>query len=136
MLSALYTSPLFDLIHRRGGTSLGMYIDDGLLCSIATDYDAVSRRLQDTYVICDEWLRRNNLSCEAAKTELIYFRGCRLNDPPTRLELFNASTGGEPFVVHPTATIRYLGFFVNRKLDWLDHVDTMCNRERGSLKVF
>ena len=134
VLSALYTSPLLELIHRRGGTSLGMYVDDGLLCSIATDYATVSRRLQDTYVICDEWLRRNNLSCEAAKTELIFFRGCRLDDPPTRLELFNTSTG-EPFVIHPAATIRYLGFFVNHKLDWSDHVDTMCNRARASLKA-
>src|SRR6201996_4839746 len=37
--------------------------------------------------------------------------------------------------VTPKPTVRYLGFFLNHKLDWTPHVDVMCNRARASLRA-
>ena len=31
--------------------------------------------------------------------------------------------------------MRYLGFFINHRLDWAPHIDTMCNRARASIKA-
>ena len=39
------------------------------------------------------------------------------------------------YQVTPKATVRYLGFFLNQKLDWTAHVDIMCNRARASLRA-
>ena len=37
--------------------------------------------------------------------------------------------------VSPKATIWYLGFFINQKMDWTPHINTMCNRAHTSLKA-
>ena len=67
--------------------------------------------------------------------ELIYFRRPRARDtPPDQLYLPDPPNYTY-YRVSPKATIRYLGFFINRKLDGTPHVDIMCNRARTSLKA-
>jgi hypothetical protein len=39
------------------------------------------------------------------------------------------------FTVSPVENLRYLGFFINRRLKWEHHVRTMCNRARASIKA-
>ena len=86
--------------------------------------------------MCDEWLRRNNLAIEPEKTELIYFRSpwARSDLPPDRLYLPDP-VHHSYYRVTPKPTIQYLGFFINHKMDWTPHVDTICNRARASLKA-
>ena len=53
---------------------------------------------------------------------------------PTSLSLWNPTTETE-YVVHPTDTLRYLGFFLHFRLNWEPHVCIMANRARASIKA-
>jgi hypothetical protein len=39
------------------------------------------------------------------------------------------------YVVRPVETLRYLGFFIHRRLKWEPHVRIMCNQARASIKA-
>ena len=137
VLSALYTSPLLKIPIAADGCTLGMYVDDGVIFAEGPDWESVYRKLTDQYRVCEDWLRQNNLAIEPEKSELICFRspGARkASEPPDQLYLpdQNRSTY---YRVTPKATVRYLGFFLNQKLDWTPHVDIMCNRARASLRA-
>jgi len=137
ILSALYTSPLLKLISEAQSSTLGMYVDDGIIFAYAKEWPEVNHQLRTRYTECQDWLRRSNLACKPDKTELIYFirpRQSKYLPPPTALSLPGPS-GSPDYIVHPSATVRYLGFFINHKLDWGPHVTTMCNRGRASLKA-
>jgi hypothetical protein len=113
-----------------------MYVDDGIIFAQGRDWDTVTEALKAQYVICEEWLVRNNLAIEPEKTELIFFRPPRAkkNPPPDRLTI-PATATSPSYRVNPKPTIRYLGFFINHKLDWKPHVEIMCNRTRASIKA-
>ena len=136
VLSALYTSPLLS-INSGEDTTLGMYVDDGVIFAQGDDWDTVNALLTARYQVCEEWLRRNNLAIEPEKTELVYFRkpwARQTSPPPDRLYLPDPARSTY-YRVSPKATVRYLGFFINHKLDWEPHVTTMCNRARASIKA-
>jgi hypothetical protein len=136
VLSAIYTSPLLCKPRAADGCTLGMYVDDGIIFAQGRDWDTVTEALKAQYVICEEWLVRNNLAIEPEKTELIFFRSPRAkkNLPPDRLTI-PATATSPSYRVNPKPTIRYLGFFINHKLDWKPHVEIMCNRARASIKA-
>ena len=136
VLSALYTSPLLS-INPVENTTLGMYVDDGVIFAQGDDWDTVNSLLTARYQSCEEWLRRNNLAIEPEKTELIYFRKpwSRQTDPPPDRIYLPDPAKSTYYRVAPKATVRYLGFFINHKLDWEPHVTTMCNRARASIKA-
>jgi hypothetical protein len=116
-------------------TTLGMYVDGGIIFARGPDWSTVNALLTTRYRLCEDWLRRNNLSCEPDKTELIYFRRPRARDDPPGQLFLPDPLNNTYYKVAPKATIRYLGFFINHKLDWEPHVDIMCNRARASLKA-
>ena len=136
VLSALYTSPLLTCARGAPDTTLGMYVDDSVIFARGPTWDAVNALLWEEYCVCDLWLRQNNLSAELAKTELLYFHTpcARLDPPPDRLFLPDSATSGYYWVT-PAPTVRYLGFFLNQRLDWEPHVTIMCNWARASLKA-
>jgi hypothetical protein len=89
------------------------------------------------YSVCVEWLTRSGLAVEADKTELLFFQKPYEHNPmpaPTRLILPQPEINSY-FTVQPVDTLRYLGFFINRRLKWEPHVRIMCNRARASIKA-
>ena len=74
VLSAIYTSPLLTLQKGWNNSTLGMYVDDGVLLAFAEDWDSVNRLLMERYRCCEDWLRRSNLAIEPDKTKVLYFR--------------------------------------------------------------
>jgi hypothetical protein len=58
---------------RWNNSSLGMYIDDGILFACAEDWSDVERLLRARYTVCEGWLRRAGLAIEPDKTELLFF---------------------------------------------------------------
>jgi hypothetical protein len=54
--------------------------------------------------------------------------------PPSRL-LLPDRDANTYYVVRPVETLRYLGFFIHRRLKWEPHVCIMCNRARASIKA-
>jgi hypothetical protein len=137
VLSITYTSPLLAKMGRWNNSSLGMYIDDGILFACAEEWTDVERLLRAQYTVCDEWLHRAGLAIELDKTELLFFQKPYEHNPmppPSRLLLPDRDTCSY-YVVRLVETLRYLGFFIHRRLKWEPHVCIMCNRARASIKA-
>jgi hypothetical protein len=137
VLSIAYTAPLLGKMANWNNSSLGMYMDDGLLFACAEEWDNVTKLLQARYSVCVEWLTRLGLAVEADKTELLFFQKPYERNPmpaPTRLILPQPEINSY-FTVQPVDTLRYLSFFINRRLKWEPHVRIMCNRARASIKA-
>ena len=73
VLSALYTSPLLNIAMGWNNSTLGMYIDNGIILAVAPDWDDVVSFLKVRYTCCAEWLQIVNLAAEPDKTEFICF---------------------------------------------------------------
>ena len=137
VLSVIYTSPLLHRMRGWNNSSLGMYIDDGVIFACAETWEGVSTLLRARYAVCLDWLARAGLAIEPDKTELLFFRkpgGHNVIPPPAHLFL-PAPSISSYYKVLAAPTVRYLGFFINHKLDWTEHVNIMCNRARASLKA-
>jgi hypothetical protein len=118
-------------------SSLGMYMDNGLLFACAEEWEDITKLLQARYSVCVEWLTRSGLAIESDKTELLFFQKpykCNPMPAPTHLILPQPEINSY-FTVQPVDTLQYLGFFINRRLKWEPHVKIMCNRACTSIKV-
>ena len=137
VLSITYTSSLLRKMEGWNNSSLGMYVDDGILFACAEEWEEVERLLWARYTICEEWLRRSGLAIEPDKTELMFFQKPYEHNSvpaPTRLILPDPDNSTY-YVVQPVENLRYLGFFINWRLKWEPHVRIMCNRTRASIKA-
>jgi hypothetical protein len=137
VLSIAYTAPLLGKMANWNNSSLGMYIDDGLLFACAETWDDVTNLLRARYSVCANWLLKVGLSIEPEKTELMFFQKPYERNPmpsPPRIILPNREINSY-FTVIPVENLHYLGFFINRCLKWEHHVCTMCNRARASIKA-
>jgi hypothetical protein len=135
--SITYMSSLLAKIKEWSNSSLGMYVDDGILFAAAEEWRDVAELLTAWYTVCEEWLRRSGLAIEPDKTELLFFQKPYEHNAmpaPTRLVLPDL-TITLYYMVRPVENLRYLGFFINRWLKWEPHVRIMCNRARASIKV-
>jgi hypothetical protein len=137
VLSIAYTSPLLLKMGRWNNSSLGMYINDGILFACAEEWMDVERLLQAQHTVCNEWLQCSGLVIEPDKTELLFFQKPYEHNPMpplSRLLLPDRDTCSY-YVVRPVETLRYLGFFIHRHLKWEPHVCIMCNRACASIKA-
>ena len=134
VLSIIYTSGLLHQMKHWNNSSLGMYVDDGALFACAEEWADVDKLIRARYTVCEEWLRRSGLAIELEKTELIYFQKQGVAHAmlaPTRLRLPQPSHSTY-YEVLPLDCVRYLGFFIQRRLKWKTHVMIMCNRAKAS----
>jgi hypothetical protein len=137
VLSITHTSSLLAKMKGWNNSSLGMYVDDGILFACPQEWEEVERLLRARYTICEEWLRRSGLAIEPDKTELLFFQKpykCGSAQAPPRLILPDP-VNSSYYMVTTAENLRYLGFFINRRLKWEPHVRIMCNQARASLKV-
>ena len=137
VLSIIYTSGLLHLMRDWNNSSLGMYVDDGALFACADEWADVDKLLRARYTVCEDWLRRAGLAIEPDKMELIYFQKPGVAHPlPAPTQLFLPyPTLNTYYSVKPVEVIRYLGFFIQRRLKWDAHVTIMCNRAMASAKA-
>lgn len=135
VLSIIYTSPLLHKMRNWANSSLGMYIDDGVVFACGREWKSIEDTMRNGYDKCAEWLTRAGLKIEPDKTELIFFkkRGEK-SQPPSYIHLPNHALNTY-YRVPATSTLRYLGFFFDERLNWTHHVEVVCNRARASLKA-
>ena len=127
------------LLQMRGwnNSSLGMYVDDGLLFACTEEWADVITLLHVHYSVCEEWLCRSGLTIKPDKTELLFFQKpyeCNAMLAPMWLILPDP-TNSTYYMVMPSENIHYLGFFINWQLKWEPHIRIMCNRAHMSIKV-
>jgi hypothetical protein len=135
VLSVIYTSPLLHKVREWSKATLGMYVDDGALLACGATWAEVAEALSTRYAICVDWLTRAGLAVEPDKTEVLFFRRRReRDDPPTAMYL-RIPAEATYYRVKSSTNVRYLGFFIDHKLNWTRHIEIMCNRARASLKA-
>jgi hypothetical protein len=113
VLSVAYTS---SLLHKMGSwtnSSLGMYVDDGILFACADSWEAVQDTLRSWYAICEEWLCQVGLSAEPDKTELLYFQKPFERNAVPAPSSITLPCAASTYKVRAVETLRYLGFFIN-----------------------
>jgi hypothetical protein len=122
--SITYTLSLLAKMRGWNNSSLGMYVDDGILFAVAEEWGDMEKLLRARYTVCEEWLQCLGLAIELDKTELLFFQKPyeRNTVPaPTQLVLPDPTIYSY-YMVHPVENLRYLGFFINRWLKWEPHV--------------
>jgi hypothetical protein len=137
IFSITYTSSLLAKMKGWNNSSLGMYVDDGILFACAEEWEDVERLLRAWYMVCEEWLRRSGLAIEPDKTELLFFQKPYEHNAvlaPSRLILPDP-VNSTYYMVMLVENLRYLGFFINWRLKWEPHVWIMCNQARVSIKA-
>jgi hypothetical protein len=135
--SITYTLSLLAKMKEWANSSLGMYVDDSILFAASEEWGDMERLLRARYMVCEEWLRRSGLAIEPDKTELLFFQKPYERNAipaPTRLVLPDPTISSY-YMVRPVENLRYLGFFINRRLKWEPHVRIMCNRARALIKA-
>ena len=137
VLSITYTSSLLHKMVRWNNSSLGIYVDDGILFACAPDWEGVETLLHARYTVCKDWLRMLGLAIEPDKTEVMFFekaRECNTIPAPRHL-LLPDREGSTYYSVMPAETLRYLGFFFQRRQKWDHHITIMANRARALIKA-
>jgi hypothetical protein len=108
MYSITYTSLLLAKMTEWNNSSLGMYVDDGILFATAEEWGDVERLLRARYTVCKEWLRQSGLAIEPDKTELLFFQKPYEHNAivaPTRLILPEPTTSSY-YMVCPVENLR------------------------------
>jgi hypothetical protein len=137
VFSITYTLSLLAKMRGWLNSSLGMYMDDGILFAAAEEWGDVERLLTARYTVCEEWLCHSGLAIEPDKMELLFFQKPYERNAipaPSRLVLPDPVITSY-YVVRPVENLRYLGFFINRQLKWEPHVQIMCNQVCASVKA-
>ena len=137
VLSITYMSSLLHKMARWNNSSLGMYVDDGILFACAPDWEGVETLLHARYTVCEDWLRMLGLAIEPDKTEVMFFEKARERHatPLPRCLLLPDREGNTYYSVMPAGTLRYLGFFFQKRQKWDHHITIMANRARASIKA-
>jgi hypothetical protein len=139
ILSALYTAPLLHIIEsswkRRG---LSLFVDDGNIQSTGVTFRSAADGAARGFKEITGWLARNGLRAEPDKTELIIFAPKHAKPSPVFGPPLKGLALRDPFlgeyVVRPKTSIRYLGVFIDHKLDWSHHNKIMAMRARSTVR--
>jgi hypothetical protein len=73
ILSALYTGSLLDLASKWTHHDLTLYVDDGAIYAMSATTDSATKSAIQGFEQALDWLKRNGLSADPAKTELMTF---------------------------------------------------------------
>ncbi|KAB5591465.1 Reverse transcriptase from mobile element jockey protein [Ceratobasidium theobromae] len=129
VFSSLFTAPLLYRL-RSDGMNIRAYIDDIMILTTATSQEGcVSNLIDDIHDLTDA-LGDFGLSAEMSKTELIHFARtshCMTKNLPVRL-----GDRAED-IVHPSEWVRWLGFFLDRRLNFKTHVKRLATRAKSML---
>jgi hypothetical protein len=92
--------------------------------------NTAAMKARDRFYEVLEWLYRNGLDADPAKTELMTFK-----KRTTNRNLLGDTTQGlryidpihSPSNITAASTLCYLGIYLDRNLSWKNHVDIMAN---------
>jgi hypothetical protein len=128
VLSIIYTLPLLHKMKKWAKSTLGMYVDDGVIFACGREWKQIEDAMCKGYSKCAEWLTRAGLNIEPDKSKLMFFRRhSKRSDPLPYTHLPNHAL--QTYYRVPTKnTIWYLGFFFGTCLNWTHHINTVCNR--------
>ena len=149
ILAAFYTAELLELFtpldpnpnaqpfpHPDSPTDahLLMYVDDGKLYISSKSLDTNIILLKAAYLKAEQWLRSAGLSSDYSKRELMHYsRRRKHNSNPS---LIIDDVDGQTRTITPTATVRWLGVYFDRKLRFEHHAKALAARGENTVSSF
>jgi hypothetical protein len=136
ILSTLYTSSLIEASERWTHCDLSMYMDDGAIYAVSATTTAVASKARHYYMKVLKWLDDNGLQADPSKMELMMFRPTRANPNLIGAEVLGARYTDPnlgPNHITIVSHLRYLGVYIDHRLDWTRHVTIMANRTRSNI---
>ncbi|KAJ1299446.1 hypothetical protein OPQ81_002694 [Rhizoctonia solani] len=130
VLSSLYSIPLLAASSDPQAHSFA-YIDDFTILAYSHSHQENITIIQDIITRINNNACKLGLEFELPKSELIHFirPHSKCNSNPT----LTISNSGTDVVIHPCDVIRWLGFYLDRKLNFKEHVKNMATRALGTI---
>lgn len=120
ILFLLYTAPLYERLRALDGVFTIGFADDTNLLAVGTNAATTVQRLGAAWDICQTWATEAGMSFGPAKSSLMHFsRKHAAEATPIRLE--NAT-------IQPSPSERFLGVWVDRKLNWSAHRKELASK--------
>lgn len=130
VMSSLYTAPLINHLIHVDSINVRAYIDDILITCTGPTQAVRSERLAEDIRLVRQGLGDLGLVAEMEKTELIHFAK-RPSDAATNLVVRLGDRAED--ILHPKDCVRWLGFFLDRCLNFKQHVSRLSTRARSIL---
>ncbi len=120
MLFLLFINDMPDVISK---CNMEMYADDTLMYAHGTDLDKLKNILNNDLKQLEQWLQRNKMKVNVAKTKVMLFcTSVKKYDPMN----FNIYLNDHRLQI--VNDIKYLGITIDTHLKWQDHVDNVCKK--------
>ena len=106
-------------------SSICNYADDNTLFAFGKTFDEVTRKLQDDFLILDEWFFNNFLVLNSDKCHFMAL------GTPNTLPNFKCKN----ITIKNSVSEKLLGVIINNKLDFTEHLNTLCKKANLKLHV-
>lgn len=128
ILFILFIASLYRALqHRHPQISLAGFADDTNLMAFSRNPEANARQLEAAWKTCLEWAEARGMAFAPEKSELIHFnKGRRQWQTPVNL---TAPQGGSSSI-SPSASARFLGVWLDWKLNWKAHREAVEKKLR------
>jgi hypothetical protein len=108
-----------------------MYVDDGAIYAMSATVRGTTDSAAEGYSQVLRWLHRNGLTANPEKCEFMTFTHSRTNpnligQPVTELKYTDPILGTQNVKI-AKEPIRYLGVYIDPKLNWRHHTQIMAN---------
>ena len=122
ILSAMYTANLLEETSKWSLRDLMMYVDDGAIYAMSATIKGATESAAEGYTQVLNWLHRNGLSADPEKCELMTFTHSRADPKKTGQPVHGINyvdpIHGLQHVNVSKEPIRYLGLYIDPKLNW------------------
>ncbi|KAL4256815.1 hypothetical protein AB1N83_011417 [Pleurotus pulmonarius] len=132
ILAALYTGPVIDIAISKSQSTLYFYVDDGMLAAFTKSIPDNIRCLQEDFRTINSALQAIGLSVDRTKFEIMHFTRAK---SPELLPIRITLSPNDSLTIFPNPVMRWLGFFLDRKLEFKEHVRIMCNRAMSKIQA-
>jgi len=115
-------------------TNLLMYVDDGKLYTSSKFLDTNITTLKAAYIKTEAWLQSPGLSSDVSKREIMHYSRRRGDNSSPSITLQDNDSITR--TVTPTATVRWLGVYFDRKLRFEHHAKSLAARGENTVSSF
>ncbi|QRW06896.1 Reverse transcriptase from mobile element jockey protein [Ceratobasidium sp. AG-Ba] len=127
ILSAIYSLPLLLHMEHACNVEIKGYVDDFTILAHSGSFESNRDIIEESVHTASDILRRLGLSFEIEKCDLIHF-AARPADMHTNLRVDLSPPGAYGRWVSPQPCIRWLGFYLDRRLSWKTHIKKRCSQ--------
>ncbi|QRV93494.1 Reverse transcriptase from mobile element jockey protein [Ceratobasidium sp. AG-Ba] len=127
ILSALYSLPLLLHMEQARNIEIKGYVDDFTILAHSNSFTNNQDIIQASVQTASTILHRLGLSFEIEKCDLIHFAS-RASDMNVSLRVDLSPPGCYGKWISPQPCIRWLGYYLDRRLTWKPHIKKKCSQ--------